>query len=139
MKRQSNRNQINDKPDKEAGFTLVEALVSLAILSIAVVGATGTVSNGHARLASIEREEAALAQLRYRFDEGVEGEGQVRLGPSGINASWSVTRSEAHRGQLAGVETSWVNIRAEIVWPNAGRERQLVLERTEMVARTGIR
>ena len=52
--------QVADTKDTEAGFTLVEALVSMVILSMAVVGATTTLSNGHARLASIELEEVCI-------------------------------------------------------------------------------
>jgi prepilin-type N-terminal cleavage/methylation domain-containing protein len=123
----------------DAGFTLIEALVAMVILSLGVVGATSAISNAQARLAYQGHENAALTVLRYRFEMGEEGEGAAVLVPANLDAVWRVSRNERHSGQLAGARVRWVDVEAEIVWRYRGQSQRLALQRTEIEPRTATR
>jgi prepilin-type N-terminal cleavage/methylation domain-containing protein len=125
-----------DRVTKQAGFSLVEALVAMAILSISISGTVVTISNGQARLADVEHEQIARNTLHYRFELGQVGEGHLQLGPTDIDAVWSVERVPLRDGQLAGVYVQWETVHGQIVWLYRGRERRIELERVDMVAMT---
>tara|TARA_B100000508_G_scaffold60333_1_gene47211 strand:- start:244927 stop:245319 length:393 start_codon:yes stop_codon:yes gene_type:complete len=122
----------------EEGFSLIEALVAVTILSLAVAGASSAVTNGLSRQTQIKQEAAALSVLRHRFELGMVAEGREPLEPFDIEAVWRVRREEVGPGQLAGVEVKWVDITAEIVWFWQGQERRIVLDRTDVVPMTAL-
>ncbi|WP_417492606.1 prepilin-type N-terminal cleavage/methylation domain-containing protein [Maricaulis sp.] len=120
--------------NKESGYGLIEVLVALVILAAAASGAMAVLSNALSRLAAGERQAQALVALQYPFERGEAAEGEAVVGAGRAPAHWVVERRELRRGQLAGVEVKWVEIKAVISWQEHGALRTLELVRTDIEA-----
>lgn len=118
----------------EKGFSLIEALVAMLVISIAVAGAVRIVSDANIRAASEAQRLEAWNELRYRVRMAAPSEGQLTLSPSSARAQWRVSRELAHSGHLAGVPVEWLSIRGEIRWTWRGEERFLEYEEIRMSA-----
>jgi len=122
---------------RSAGYGLVEVLAALAVLAIAATGTTQVLVGGLQRQAADRVAREAYAELRYRFEQGVPGEGDVALHAQTV-AHWQVLERNRRLGRLAGVEVEWVDIEAEIawVWRNAPQHRSLTRTRMRAVPDT---
>lgn len=123
---------IQGRCDK--GFTLIEVLVAMLILSIAVVGTTRIVTDANVRAAGEAQRLEAWNELRYRVRLAQAESGRVSLEQGQAMADWNVTRDIVERGDLAGVAVAWVAVRGEIRWRWRGEDRFLEHEEIRMIA-----
>lgn len=131
------RQDVRRKPDirwtSRRGTTLIEALVALAIITLAIAGASAAIAQSFSALEVARNEARARTELALRLDIGAPGSGplddEVLRG-----AEWAVTRQTMARAQLGGTLARWDRIEAIITWQRAGETRTLSAARVEIVA-----
>lgn len=115
------------------GASLVEALAALAVLSLAVAGAGGSLRASLAALGEARLEAGAASALRALLEAGESGEGALVL-PGGAEASWRVSEETLGAGGLAGVRVRYVRREASLEWTGRTGARRLAAARVRAVA-----
>ena len=122
-----------EPPRREAGFTLLEVVVALAIASLALVGLFQAGSGGmfaadtaaHAEEA-VERAQSHLAAVgrnvalvvgEFAGDDGGGYRWRLRVEPAAVRAG---------DGVVGG--TVLYNVEVAVSWPSRGRDRSVVLK-----------
>lgn len=110
----------------ETGFTLVEALVALAILAIAAAGGIAVINQAVGQQSRImERQEAARLARSLLAEVPEVMEGTVQLRQNGPRAVWQIEETVLHSGALGGVELDWARLDVTITWDSNGVENQV--------------
>jgi prepilin-type N-terminal cleavage/methylation domain-containing protein len=109
---------LQDPHPGEAGFSIIETLVALAIIAIGLTAFTNAVSNSYRTVARLKLSTAALASARSHLDSvGQTGplEDGVLTGNYANDLPWRLTISalaDAPRIAAAGARPFWVVVEA---------------------------
>lgn len=122
----------NGQPN-DAGFSLIEALVALAILAISVSGGIAVIANAMSRQAGLEQRHAAqvLAASVLEFD-GVAPSGSRPSGGTGPEFRWQVTETDLAVERLADAPVRWVQLEVVVIWRWRGTTHRIELRRVDM-------
>ena len=114
------------------GTTLIEALVAVAILALAIGGASLIIAQSYDALGMARDEARARDELALRLADGMEGDGTIDW-PGVSEARWMVTRSDIARSTLAGTQARWERLEATIAWQREAETFTLRAERITIV------
>lgn len=110
------------RPPERRGFTVVEVLVALIVVSVGLLGVAGTAAIALRSASAASREQSALSRARTRLallesagcSSAASGERHL---PSGLLDRWTVGPL-ANRARLVDVSADW---------DDTGRRRTLAL------------
>lgn len=118
------RSRSQQMPDLSPGFTLIEVLTAMAILSFGLMALLEMTAVGRDQMALAEKSDLALQIVHRRMGDLVRTKTAVsgeETGNSGFHLVWQVFP----RTPQAGLET----VRVNVTWQSHGHEHQVVLRR----------
>ncbi|MBI5197776.1 MAG: prepilin-type N-terminal cleavage/methylation domain-containing protein [Nitrospirae bacterium] len=108
----------------ERGFTFVEILVALSILSLALLGIIGMISTGSEEMLGAEKTLTSLQTAKDRMEQLLRT-GDLSSGDEdragGIHCTWDVAKNTP----VPGLNT----ITVRVSWRQKVREQEMVLQR----------
>ena len=113
-------------PQREAGFTLVEILVTLAIMAAILPALLMVFRNATRSQALSDNQMTALYLLKFRMAE-IEREGYPEPGQAsgefgeGSNYQWESVIEDVESEELAGLR----RIRVTVTWQHLGRPKAI--------------
>ncbi len=114
----------------EGGFTLVEALIALAVLAIAVSGGIAVINHALSQQARImENSQAERLARNLLVEPPADKTGQFQLRTNGPVARWELTETIIQSGPLGGVELDWVRYDLDVVWQSGDRTQDIHIQR----------
>lgn len=126
-------------PESNGGFTLLEVLVALAILSIAMVALYGVMGDAAYRLAQAQLESVAVALARSKLEEVGATIAPVVGDTSGASAGgyeWQV--SIALHGTPED-RVAWpaalIDVSVMVAWQEAGRRKSIKVHTLKVLPR----
>jgi type II secretion system protein I len=132
------RSRIGDAASDERGFTLLEILVSLAILSVSLATLLGIFSMSLDRARQSEDEMAArtLAQSLVAQADAV-GDPQMgaRSGTVGRDFAWQLDLRPYGKNTTTTSGMALANVTASVSWNGSGGRRSLTLSSLRTVPR----
>jgi len=116
------------------GFTLLEVLVSTALLATVFVAVVGLASQSLRNITRMKSQESALLHAREKMNEVLLLEA---LGPSSQTGEWRdgyrwqmQISPSAYNDQLQDATNGLFDIRVVIGWGESGREKAYTVETT---------
>jgi type II secretion system protein I len=121
------------------GFTLLEVLVSTALLATVFVAVVGIASQSLRNITRMKSQESALLHAREKMNEVLLLE---ELGPATQSGEWTdgyqwqmQILPSVHNAQLADRTNGLFDIRVVIRWGESGREKAYTVETTAWARR----